>query len=166
MTTSVAILGTGKMGGAMARRLASSGFDMILWNRTAARAQELGIGRVVATPADAARDADVVISSLTNESAVREVYLSGDGVLRNGSGNSSSRRAPRAPESPKSSVPMHGPPERASSKRRWSAAFPRWRAGSCSFSRQAIRRTLKTLGRCSSTSVTSFTPGRGAMASG
>jgi 3-hydroxyisobutyrate dehydrogenase len=86
MTTSVAILGTGKMGGAMARRLASSGFDLILWNRTAARAQELGVGRVAATPADAARDADVVISSLTNEAAVREVYLSGDGVLRNAAG--------------------------------------------------------------------------------
>ena len=56
--TTVAILGTGKMGGAMARRLASSGFDVTLWNRTPAKAEELHVGRVAATPVDAARDAD------------------------------------------------------------------------------------------------------------
>jgi 3-hydroxyisobutyrate dehydrogenase len=82
MTTKIAILGTGKMGGAMARRLAASGFDLTLWNRTPGKARELGIGRVAATPADAARDADVVISSLTNDAAVRDVYLGDDGVLR------------------------------------------------------------------------------------
>jgi 3-hydroxyisobutyrate dehydrogenase-like beta-hydroxyacid dehydrogenase len=79
--TRVAILGTGRMGGAMARRLASSGFSLTLWNRTPGRARELGIGRVAATPADAARDAEVVISSLTNDAAVRDVYLGDDGVL-------------------------------------------------------------------------------------
>jgi 3-hydroxyisobutyrate dehydrogenase len=82
MSTKIAILGTGKMGGAMARRLATSGFDLTLWNRTPGRAQELAIGRVAATPADAARDADIVLSSLTNETAVRDVYLGDDGVLR------------------------------------------------------------------------------------
>lgn len=84
--TTVAILGTGKMGGAMARRLASSGFDMTLWNRTRAKAEELHVGRVAATPAEAVREADVVISSLTNEAAVRDVYLGDDGVLRGASG--------------------------------------------------------------------------------
>jgi 3-hydroxyisobutyrate dehydrogenase-like beta-hydroxyacid dehydrogenase len=84
--TTVAILGTGKMGGAMARRLASSGYDVTLWNRTPAKAEELHIGRVAATPAEAARDADVVISSLTNDAAVRDVYLGEDGVLRSAAG--------------------------------------------------------------------------------
>jgi 3-hydroxyisobutyrate dehydrogenase len=84
--TRVAILGTGKMGGAMARRLASSGFDVTLWNRTPAKAEELHLGRVAATPAEAARDADVVISSLTNDAAVRDVYLGEDGVLRSAAG--------------------------------------------------------------------------------
>lgn len=79
--TTVAILGTGKMGGAMARRLASAGFDITLWNRSAARAEELHIGRVAATPAEAVHEADVVISSLTNDEAVRDVYLGLDGVL-------------------------------------------------------------------------------------
>jgi 3-hydroxyisobutyrate dehydrogenase len=84
--TTVAILGTGKMGGAMARRLASSGFDVTLWNRTPAKAEELHIGRVAATPAEATRDADVVISSLTNDAAVRDVYLGEDGVLASAAG--------------------------------------------------------------------------------
>ena len=84
--TTVAILGTGKMGGAMARRLAGSGFDVTLWNRTPTKAEELHVGRVVGTPAEAARDADVVISSLTNDAAVRDVYLGENGVLRDGAG--------------------------------------------------------------------------------
>ena len=77
----IAILGTGRMGGAMARRLASCGFDITVWNRTAARATDLHIGRVAATPAAAADGADMVISSLTNDAAVRDVYLGEDGAL-------------------------------------------------------------------------------------
>ena len=84
--TTVAILGTGKMGGAMARRLAGSGFDLTLWDRTSSKAEELHVGRVVATPAEAARDADVVISSLTNEAAVRVVYLGEQGAFLGASG--------------------------------------------------------------------------------
>lgn len=79
--TTVAILGTGKMGGAMARRIASAGFDITLWNRSAARAEDLHLGRVAETPADAVRGADIVISSLTNDAAVRDVYLGENGVL-------------------------------------------------------------------------------------
>jgi 3-hydroxyisobutyrate dehydrogenase len=84
--TRVAILGTGKMGGAMARRLAASDFDLTLWNRTPDKAQALRLGRVAATPAEAARDAQVVISSLTNDTAVREVYLGEQGVLPSAAG--------------------------------------------------------------------------------
>jgi 3-hydroxyisobutyrate dehydrogenase len=84
--TRVAILGTGKMGGAMARRLASSGFDLTLWNRTPAKAEELHVGRVAATPAEAAQQADVIISSLTNDAAIRDVYLGENGVLRTAAG--------------------------------------------------------------------------------
>ena len=80
--TTVAILGTGKMGGAMARRLAASGCEVTVWNRTRARAEELHVGRVASTPVEAARDADVVISMLTNDVAVRAVYLGENGVLR------------------------------------------------------------------------------------
>ena len=74
----VAILGTGKMGGAMARRLSSAGHELVLWNRTRERAEELGIGRVASTPAEAAEGAEVVISMLTDADAVRAAYF-GDG---------------------------------------------------------------------------------------
>jgi glutamyl-tRNA reductase len=40
----IAILGTGKMGSAIAARLAASGFELTLWNRTRERAEALGIG--------------------------------------------------------------------------------------------------------------------------
>jgi 3-hydroxyisobutyrate dehydrogenase len=79
--TRIAILGTGKMGGAMARRLAVCGFELALWNRTPARAVELHLGNVAATPDAAVRGADVIISSLTNDAAVREVYLGENGAL-------------------------------------------------------------------------------------
>jgi len=50
----VAILGTGKMGGAMARRLKALGHELTLWNRTRSRAEALSVGKVAATPAEAA----------------------------------------------------------------------------------------------------------------
>ena len=77
----VAILGTGRMGGAMARRLHQQGFELRLWNRTRKRAEQLGIGEVFDTPAEASRDADVVISMLTDPPAVRQAYLGPDGAL-------------------------------------------------------------------------------------
>jgi 3-hydroxyisobutyrate dehydrogenase-like beta-hydroxyacid dehydrogenase len=78
----VAILGTGKMGGAMARRLNSAGHELILWNRTRERAEALGIGRVAATPAVAAAGAEIVISMLTDAAAVRAAYLGDDGAIK------------------------------------------------------------------------------------
>jgi 3-hydroxyisobutyrate dehydrogenase-like beta-hydroxyacid dehydrogenase len=78
----VAILGTGKMGTAMAKRLASQGHQLKLWNRTRTRAEAVGVGEVASTPADAVRDADAVISMLTNAAAVRDAYLSSDGAAK------------------------------------------------------------------------------------
>jgi 3-hydroxyisobutyrate dehydrogenase-like beta-hydroxyacid dehydrogenase len=86
MTTRVAVLGTGKMGSALARRLADAGFELTLWNRTRARAEELGVGRVVDTPAEAVRAAEVVISSLTGPDAVRATYTGPQGALSAASG--------------------------------------------------------------------------------
>ncbi len=78
----VAILGTGKMGGAMARRLNAAGHELTLWNRTRERAEALGVGRVAPSPAEAASRADVVISILTDANAVRAAYLGADGAAR------------------------------------------------------------------------------------
>ncbi len=79
--TRVAVLGTGKMGAAMARRLASLGHELTLWNRTRSRAEQVGVGRVASTPAEAARDAEVVISILTDADAVRAAYLGDSGAV-------------------------------------------------------------------------------------
>ena len=51
----IAILGTGKMGSAIAARLSAAGFQVVLWNRTRSRAEALGLGTVADTPAAAAR---------------------------------------------------------------------------------------------------------------
>src|SRR5258708_22993445 len=71
----VAILGTGKMGGAIARRLKVEGHDLALWNRTRQRAEAVGVGVVAATPAVAVDNAEVVISILTDADAIRAAYL-------------------------------------------------------------------------------------------
>jgi 3-hydroxyisobutyrate dehydrogenase-like beta-hydroxyacid dehydrogenase len=78
----VAILGTGKMGGAMARRLNAEGNDLTLWNRTRKRAKALGVGRVAATPASAVENAEVVISMLTDADAIRAAYLGEAGAVK------------------------------------------------------------------------------------
>jgi 3-hydroxyisobutyrate dehydrogenase-like beta-hydroxyacid dehydrogenase len=78
----VAIIGTGKMGGAMARRLKSQGHDLTLWNRTRERAEALGVGKVASTPAEAAQEAEVVISMLTDAAAVRAAYLGEGGAAQ------------------------------------------------------------------------------------
>jgi len=82
----VAIIGTGKMGGAMARRLKTQGHEMTLWNRTREKAEALGAGKVAATPAEAAREAEVVISMLTDADAVRTAYLGDEGALKSAKG--------------------------------------------------------------------------------
>jgi 3-hydroxyisobutyrate dehydrogenase-like beta-hydroxyacid dehydrogenase len=81
MSPQVAVLGTGKMGSALARRLAESGLEPTLWNRTRARAEQVGVGQVADTPADAVRAADIVISSLTGPDAVRATYVGPQGAL-------------------------------------------------------------------------------------
>ena len=77
----VAVLGTGKMGSAIAGRLAGAGFELTLWNRTRARAEALEIGSVAGSAAEATRDADVVVSSLTGAEAIRSAYLGPEGAL-------------------------------------------------------------------------------------
>ena len=78
----VAILGTGKMGSAMARRLGSAGHELTLWNRTRQRAEAVGVGKVASTPAEAVADAEVVISMLTDADALRATYLGADGAVK------------------------------------------------------------------------------------
>jgi 3-hydroxyisobutyrate dehydrogenase len=67
----VAVLGLGAMGSRIARRLLDAGHDVIVWNRTAAKAENFP--RVAATPAEATADVDAAITMLANPAALREV---------------------------------------------------------------------------------------------
>src|ERR1035437_7538883 len=76
----IALLGTGIMGGHMARRLAPAGFSVAVWNRSLAKAEKLrefGI-RLTASPSAACSDADVAIVMLSNGPVVEEVLFSED----------------------------------------------------------------------------------------
>jgi 3-hydroxyisobutyrate dehydrogenase-like beta-hydroxyacid dehydrogenase len=79
----VAVLGTGRMGAAMARRVAEAGHRVTVWNRTAATAVELASSMpersivVAESPARAVRRSDVVLSVLADGAATEEVLLNG-----------------------------------------------------------------------------------------
>lgn len=80
----VAFLGLGRMGVHMATNLANAGHDLVLYNRTKAKAVALAdrIGaKATATPREAVSDAQVIITMLADESALAGVYDGGDGVL-------------------------------------------------------------------------------------
>jgi 3-hydroxyisobutyrate dehydrogenase-like beta-hydroxyacid dehydrogenase len=84
VTLDVAVLGTGRMGGAMAGTLRRAGFPVRVWNRTMARAQEVAepIGAEVAdSPRLAVSGADVVVSSLADDAAVMAAYTGPGGAV-------------------------------------------------------------------------------------
>lgn len=79
----VAVLGAGRMGSAMAERLASRGVTVVVYNRSPepaeALAERLGAS-VAASPAEAAAAADVTISMVADDDAVRALFVGPDGV--------------------------------------------------------------------------------------
>jgi 3-hydroxyisobutyrate dehydrogenase-like beta-hydroxyacid dehydrogenase len=82
--TTVAIVGTGRMGSAMARTLARAGHEVIVQNRTRDRCEPLATaigGRIVDTPAEAAAAADVAITMLADDAAVASVFGGPDGLV-------------------------------------------------------------------------------------
>jgi 3-hydroxyisobutyrate dehydrogenase-like beta-hydroxyacid dehydrogenase len=76
----IAVVGTGRMGAAMVRRLTGAGHDVVAYNRNRARAEALGVA-VAATPGAAAAGADVVFVSLADDAAVDAVYRAADGLV-------------------------------------------------------------------------------------
>ena len=82
----VAWIGLGVMGAPMARHLAQKGGHTVtVYNRTSAKADAWvhanGGGRTVATPADAARDADFVFACVGNDDDLRSVTTGPDGAF-------------------------------------------------------------------------------------
>ncbi len=70
--STIAFLGTGTMGLPMARNLCRGGFDLRVWNRTLERARPLEAdgATLCADPADAAHEADIVLTMLSDTEAV------------------------------------------------------------------------------------------------
>lgn len=79
----VTVLGTGIMGGPMARNLASAGLDARAWNRTREKAEPLAADgiQIAETPAEAVAGADAVVTMLASGDAVREVMAGEGGAL-------------------------------------------------------------------------------------
>ena len=82
-TSRVGFIGLGLMGSRLTLRLNSTGWRIQAWNRSSARAQEIGKQGIVIAPsiADLVAHSDLILSSLTNDEAVRSVYLDKGGVL-------------------------------------------------------------------------------------
>lgn len=81
----VAWIGLGVMGYPLAGHLKARGHDVTVFNRTAAKAErwiaEFG-GRLAATPAEAANDAEFVLACVGNDNDLREVTLGPEGVFQ------------------------------------------------------------------------------------
>jgi len=73
----VGFIGLGNMGEPMARNLMRAGHRLTIYNRTRQRAEALGGegARIADTPADAAAEAEVLITMLADDRAVRSVLL-------------------------------------------------------------------------------------------
>jgi 3-hydroxyisobutyrate dehydrogenase-like beta-hydroxyacid dehydrogenase len=79
----IAFLGLGQMGRHMARRLLASGHELTVWNRSRERAEALAAegAQVAATPADAVRQADAVLTMLFDDAANEAVLPGPQGLL-------------------------------------------------------------------------------------
>jgi 3-hydroxyisobutyrate dehydrogenase len=79
----IGIAGLGKMGSAIAQRLIEVGHDLTVWNRSLEKARPLANAgaKVAANPADVARNAQTVITILTDAAAIDAVYGGPAGLL-------------------------------------------------------------------------------------
>jgi len=76
-------IGLGIMGTPMALNLVKAGFNVTVYNRTRSKADALGRAgaRVAASPAEAARDAEVIGTIVSDTAAMEEVVCGKGGVL-------------------------------------------------------------------------------------
>ena len=79
----IGIAGIGKMGAAIAQRLIEVGHGVTVWNRSADKLRPLADAgaAIAATPAALARDAQTLITILTDADAIAAVYRGPDGLL-------------------------------------------------------------------------------------
>jgi 3-hydroxyisobutyrate dehydrogenase-like beta-hydroxyacid dehydrogenase len=80
--TTVAFVGLGRMGSRMARRLLDAGNDLVVWNRSPDKMAPLveAGAQPASSPADAARQAEVIITMVTDPAALRAVTEGSEGI--------------------------------------------------------------------------------------
>jgi len=83
MIKTICYLGLGTMGSGMAANLLKAGYKLTVWNRNAEKCEAFARNgaRVADTPADAVRDVDLVMYSLSDDKAVEEVVFGAKGIL-------------------------------------------------------------------------------------
>src|SRR6266436_5636728 len=83
MIKAISYLGLGTMGSGMASNLLKAGYQLTVWNRSIEKCKPFARkgARVAGTPADAARDVDLVIYMLSNDQAVEDVVFGAKGIL-------------------------------------------------------------------------------------
>src|SRR5882762_10395122 len=81
--TKLGFIGIGNMGSRIAKRLLEHGYQLIAYNRSREAAEALvKYGATVADSiAELASEADVILSSLTNDDALKSVYTTPEGVF-------------------------------------------------------------------------------------
>lgn len=81
--STVAFIGLGKMGAAMAANIKRANYPLVVWNRSPEKATSLlEAGAMFAeSPEAAAASADFVISSLADDAAVRTIVLGKNGLM-------------------------------------------------------------------------------------
>ncbi len=80
--TKVAFIGLGRMGHGMAGRYLDAGFELAVFNRSKAKAEDLIArgARWASSPADAADGADAIVTMVADDEASRNVWLGRDGA--------------------------------------------------------------------------------------
>jgi 3-hydroxyisobutyrate dehydrogenase-like beta-hydroxyacid dehydrogenase len=83
MIKTISYLGLGTMGSGMASNLLKAGYELTVWNRSADKCETFARkgARVANSPADAARDVDLVMYMLSNDQAVEDVVFGAKGIL-------------------------------------------------------------------------------------
>jgi 2-hydroxy-3-oxopropionate reductase len=84
MAEKVGFIGLGIMGKPMAKNLMEAGYELVLYNRTREKAEELaeeGSAEVAGNPKEVAENSDVIVTMLPDSPQVEEVVAGKDGVL-------------------------------------------------------------------------------------
>jgi len=80
----IAFIGLGDIGEPMATHLARDPFELVVWNRTSSKAERFARdhkAKVASTPAEAVRDAAIVITCLPSSAEVEAVLHGDNGIL-------------------------------------------------------------------------------------